>query len=113
MEREELNNTTTQSAAQEITRTNEQIAFFHGRKKRMINGDEWWSDIGDFDMFQWHPDDLNYHNSWDWLMPVVQKILSADIDGQDSYVLIIADTLKSADINKVYKSVCNFLEYRK
>lgn len=56
----------------------------------------------------WQP--MLYHKSWDWLMPVVQKILNADMDTFDSYALWISDSLRTADISQVYSAVINFLE---
>lgn len=55
----------------------------------------------------------NYHSSWDALMPVVQKIVNADMDSFDSYALWVSDSLRTADIKQVYQAVYNYIESRR
>lgn len=57
---------------------------------------------------------LHYHNSWDWLMPVVKKIYSLD-----SYCLYVNETSGqfenkielTTNINHVYNSVIDFIKW--
>lgn len=59
--------------------------------------------------------DLRYHDQWNWLMPVVRKIveLCCDLDNQelffsDQYTSII-DTVSMAVIEDSYKVVIEFI----
>ena len=49
-----------------------------------------------------HPDDMKFHISWDWLMPVVKKI-------EEQNELIGAHIL-STDIDKTYHGVVKFIK---
>ena len=52
-------------------------------------------------------DDLRYHTSWDWLMPVVQKCYKLDNEeGFDS----IVDAVSTLDIDRTYTSVVEFIK---
>ena len=50
--------------------------------------------------------EMRYHNSWDWLMPVVQKI-EQDCEGVPQEMLNIS---LYSDINEVYKAVVEFIK---
>ena len=56
-------------------------------------------------------DELQFHTSWDWLMPVVEKILDISFqdegDAEDFYS--IRDCMP--DINHTYKAVVEFIKY--
>ena len=54
-------------------------------------------------------DELEYHNSWDWLMPVVQKIEDylSDNVGKVGY---FDDGLVSNDIEVRYQAVVEFIK---
>lgn len=54
-------------------------------------------------------DDFEYHSSWDWLMPVVQKIKATDT-GLDVYSLYVEDSLRTANIKEVYEAVIDFIK---
>ena len=55
----------------------------------------------------WVPDvELEYHTSWDWLMPVVQNI-EQDCEGVPQEMLNIS---LYSDINEVYKAVVEFIK---
>lgn len=60
----------------DYTETNKLIAEFMGAK--LSGGDETFDFLGiqpSNEFFQfWHVTQLKYHTSWDWLMPVVEKI---------------------------------------
>lgn len=99
-----------------IIEMNEVIAAFEGRTKRMINGDEWWSDVGDYDVFQWHPGDLNYHASWEWIMPVGKKCretlesFSGDLLVCGfGYLYKIYEALQTFNTWKVHEALHNYI----
>lgn len=56
--------------------------------------------------------ELKYHSSWDWLMPVVEKIESLKLNGHRYYVEIRHESCeisvainKGANTNKIYSSL--------
>ena len=53
--------------------------------------------------------ELEYHTSWDWLMPVVEKCLTTDekTDGQHYF---INDALLTCNIEVVYDRVVEFIK---
>tara|TARA_R110002110_G_C13218286_1_gene697105 strand:+ start:489 stop:812 length:324 start_codon:yes stop_codon:yes gene_type:complete len=51
---------------------------------------------------------LQYHTSWDWLMPVVEKCLTTD--GQH---YVINDALLTCNIDELYQSVLQFIKQQK
>ena len=56
------------------------------------------------------PEQLPYHTSWDWLMPVVQKCYKIDNEeGFDSLV----DAVSTLDIDGTYKAVVEFIKQTK
>ncbi len=54
-------------------------------------------------------DDRNkyYHNSWDWLMPVVQKCYK--IDNEEGFNNLV-DAISTLDIKATYKAVIEFIK---
>ena len=58
-------------------------------------------------------EDLQFHTSWNWLMPVVKKIVrdvKFDIDYEDEYREHLMDVVPFAEIEDVYKSVVEFIK---
>ena len=53
-------------------------------------------------------DELRYHTSWDWLMPVVEKISEVAAGG---ITYDIHQTLAVANMEKSYKSIIEFIEW--
>ncbi len=53
-------------------------------------------------LYEYLPHELQYHSSWDWLMPVVKKI-------EEQNELIGAHIL-STDIGKTHKEVVRFIK---
>lgn len=47
---------------------------------------------------------LNYHTSWDWLMPVIDKCY------QEHMSKHIADVVMTCDIDKAYQAVVEFIK---
>lgn len=52
--------------------------------------------------------DLQYHTSWDWLMPVLKKINLIGIN-EDEWKMIICPT--KYPIEKVYEQATQFIEW--
>lgn len=66
-----------------IIQNNKMIASFMGIIER--SGHWYYEDAPQFNTSMVYKEDaLNYHSSWDWLMPVIQKILT---DMQSSCIL--------------------------
>ena len=61
------------------------------------------------DNMTYHVDELQYHLSWDWLMPVAEKCLTSDekTDGQHYF---INDALLTCNIEVVYDRVVEFIK---
>jgi uncharacterized protein YyaL (SSP411 family) len=53
--------------------------------------------------------ELHYHTSWDWLMPVAEKIMW-DNDIEDNQCTNIAEALCDAKIDRVYDAVVEFIK---
>jgi hypothetical protein len=59
---------------------------------------------------------LKYHSSWDWLMPVVRKIVEYSVnESEDAFMsdvyTSILDTIPLASIEDGYKVVIEFIEW--
>ena len=50
---------------------------------------------------------LQYHTSWDWLMPVVQKCYK--IDNEEGFDNLV-DAVSTLDIDGTYNAVIEFIE---
>jgi|ERR1035437_2115565 hypothetical protein len=66
------------------------------------------SDLGDED---WKRVMLCYHSSWNYLMPVVEKILKTDTGTLDVYSLYVSDSLRTANINDVFEAVIDYIKW--
>ena len=49
---------------------------------------------------------MEFHTSWDWLMPVAEKCLTTG----DSQHFVINDALLTCNIEEVYKAVVEFIK---
>ena len=49
---------------------------------------------------------INYHTSWDWLIPVAEKCLTTG----DRQHFVINDALLTCNIEEVYKAVVEFIK---
>jgi len=58
------------------------------------------------DNMTYHIDELQYHLSWDWLMPVISKCLEI---GKNVPVERIYHSLHTQDLSFAYKSVVEFI----
>ena len=50
------------------------------------------------------PDEMKYHTSWDWLMPVIDKCY------QEHMSKHIAEAVMTCNINEAYKVVVEFIK---
>ena len=55
-------------------------------------------------------DELLFHTSWDWLMPVVSKCRE-ESNAEDSHWEAIYYSLEGCDINVTYKAVVEFIKW--
>lgn len=55
-------------------------------------------------------EDLEYHSSWDWLMPVVDKCFDIHLEHSDDLSFLLNDALLTTNIDEVYKAVVNFIK---
>ena len=55
------------------------------------------------------PDEMKYHTSWDWLMPVVSKCRE-ESNEEDSHWEAIYCSLEGCDINVTYHAVVEFIK---
>ena len=94
-----------------MEKNNKLIAEFMGLKEHegsyylpLYNSGDWVPDV-----------ELEYHNSWDWLMPVVDKIkiLVMEDDSDELYNSEewdnITHTLVQIEIKSVYQAVVEFI----
>ena len=56
-------------------------------------------------------DNLLYHTSWDWLMPVHKKCMfTKQFTGDDQLRTLLIDAVIDADIDRLYKAVVEFIK---
>ena len=86
-----------------MNENNKLIAEF--MKEVILNG------VGhDFDQFN----DLKYHYSWDWLMPVIKKCLNINEEENDEWEKQyenIDDTFYQVEIIQTYQAVIEFIKW--
>lgn len=88
---------------------NELIAEFMGYSFCKTEHDTFWNTEdrnASPEDWQFHSDHLRYNDSWDWLMPVVEKIVRLDEHHMDVGSLPIG-----TPINEVYESVVKFIKW--
>ena len=98
---------------QEIIEGNKLIANFMGDQK--LPGDK----NGDMTTVAWMSKDrLEYHSSWDWIMPVVSKIRALLDKDSDNYKELksrwqpIANELQNFNLENVWFCVVKFIEWQ-
>jgi hypothetical protein len=64
-------------------------------------------------VFLHHQSQLQYHTSWDWLMPVVEKIKNNSYEDFTLEAIKVspAYTLHACDIEATYKAVLEFINW--
>ena len=66
-------------------------------------------DYVDIDTYLENNKELQYHTSWDWLMPVVQKCFDIQEPSEGQHYFI-NESLLTIDIEVVYDRVVNFIK---
>ena len=65
----------------------------------------------------WIPqDELQYHISWDWLIPVVERLFDDEyneFDGADDLSFRLNDTLLEVNLDSLYSIVVEFIKQQK
>jgi len=58
-------------------------------------------------------DEYKYHFSWDWLMPVVEKIIKTHplMEGAFANTSKVVDTLMYVQIDRTWKAVVQFIHF--
>ena len=57
-------------------------------------------------------EELKYHSSWDWLMPVVQKIRYAGYTLESTKLAIrVGEVCATANIHLVYENIIKFINW--
>lgn len=90
---------------EQITENNKLIAEFMGATwfgHSMENPKPWWI----INSKEYYSEDLKYHTSWDWLMPVVEKIGRKDCDHEP-----LAGVTLYSPIGMVYHAVVEFIKW--
>ena len=60
-----------------------------------------------------HPDDMMFDSSWDWLMPVVDKCFDIHFEHSDDLSFLLNDALLTTNIDEVYRAVVEFIKHTK
>lgn len=90
------------------------IAEFMGAKNVAQNLYEYKETPTEYSSYQWNSDRMNYNKSWDWLMPVVEKIKESNVVHVDEgYEIIdcLDERLLYVDIAGVYHRVVEFITW--
>ena len=88
---------------------NKLIAEFM-RHEPIVKGDDVYYELNHIRLTS--ADDLRYHNSWDWLMPVLKKIddmLLLDDDEVNDAVNRVHNAVLLFDIDNTYDAVVEFI----
>ena len=56
------------------------------------------------------PEDMKYHTSWDWLMPVVKECFNKQFFGSNFYIKGIILSLPYVELEMTWKAVVSFIE---
>lgn len=81
--------------------------YYNVNKKAYINTYESPSFLG----HNREEDELEFHTSWDWLMPVISKITRDESLIENEYRESIMDTAPYGLIEDTYKTVVEFIKY--
>jgi hypothetical protein len=99
----------------EIDQSNEIIASFMELRKEISDKytfPRWFVKVNDgrrLGEFVGYTHQLQYHSSWDWLMPVVKKIRPLWRLSQSEEAASIMAHMFDSDIDKVYECVVEFI----
>ncbi len=69
-----------------------------------------WESVREF-----FPDEMKFHTSWDWLMPVVEKCFTNQQfnagSEEDVLIMKLNDAILTVNINEVHKAVVEFIKW--
>jgi hypothetical protein len=82
---------------------------FIGKEYEEHYSDEFWRPT----KHEFKSEDLEYHSSWDWLMPVVIKCrkLYNESDSEDTTIALMWDVRIGDEIEKVYYHTIQFIQW--
>lgn len=60
---------------------------------------------------QYSVDRLFFNTSWDWLMPVINRITCLGIDHNEDLFMKIGNSFNSINIDNTYKHVVNYVKW--
>lgn len=90
----------------EIMKENKLIAEFMQKGSKSLG-------IYDFDGCHYRLDELKFHTSWDWLMPVVESIFER-LDSRDNSATEIKKYMLLCCLDETYNAVVEFInQYNK
>lgn len=87
---------------------NEAIAEFMGKSRHQEYKSHFRVENEDGSVGMIHAEEFEYHTSWDWLMPVVQKCYDSGAEGQ--CIGDITMHLTEGNLEGTYKAVVEFIE---
>ena len=87
---------------------NEAIAEFMGKSRHQEYKSHFRVENEDGSVGMIHAEEFEYHTSWDWLMPVVQKCYDSGAEGQ--CIGDITMHLTEGNLEGTYKSVVDYIE---
>ena len=98
---------------------NELIAEFMGANPLVLGGSTEYEMYGVLDCIEdgvdekhyYIDDEMRFHESWDWLMPVHRKCMfTPNFSGDDQLRTLLIDAVIDADINRLYDAVVEFIK---
>ena len=100
---------------------NELIAEFMGVKPLHMGGSVEYEIYGILDFIEdgideqhfFLEEELKFHSSWDWLMPVVDKCFDIHFEHSDDLSFLLNDALLTTNIDEVYRAVAEFIKRTK
>lgn len=70
-----------------------------------------WDYSKDEEQLIFYYDDLKFHSSWDWLMPVVIKCFEVDNNANDDLNFKLNDALLETNIETLYNACISFIKW--
>lgn len=96
--------------------SNELIALFMGMKPCECGGKEIHYRYGEKNWEVWMVEELKYHQSWDWIMPVVEKILLWEVrfntqSEEAKRAKEVTEMNLCCELKDVYDEVVDFIKW--
>jgi hypothetical protein len=100
---------------EDVQEGNKLIAEFMGYKRNDgYSGDFARLKHWNIEPFGWHDDEqLKYHSSWDWIMPVVAKIMFTSWNMTDSLkqCFLVRESIDWIEVEKTWLAVVDFIKW--